>query len=425
MIIFSYFFLLFLTILLVIKSFTFASNGYAYRTDHITPFKNRYSLVSSILLCLYSIYLFSNHSIYNYKEEPNFIIFNFLYKKEPIFQEYLKNKYEYEDFYEFKLYYFDNYDFYFINNFLKKNKLINKYKTYYEAKNKNDFLSKIKIVAESKYDSVISDFKDKKELKEEFYNYLNNDGFISEFEFNILNENFMNLKSTNETVYNFCIYSKVFINLKNQCYKEYKEKGFITIKTENTINPILYKENLYLDFIDYQFYLKDIRNKIDKLNDNNLLILLEKYTKDDFFSRNDYKNIQEEIKKIEKEINLNSEAYHYQNIAANFVIDNNGKTKDDILKMKEKYGYLPNRSKELILVGLESLIEGFDENKSLFIFEYYFEDRSYNLSTINYIIEKYNCDMLIPLRDKFNKDNIFTEFEYEQLFKIHYDNCKN
>lgn len=425
MIIFSYFFLLFFTIILLIKSFIFINKGYSYQENHIISFKYRYFFISFILLFFYSVFLFSNISIYHYKENPNYILFNFLYKKEPIFKDYLKEEYKYEKDYDFQLYYFDNYDFYFINKFLKKNKLIDKYKSYHDAKNENDFLSKINIVAESKYDSVISDFEDNKELKEEFYNYLNNDGFISEFEFSILNEKFLNSKSTNKIVYNFCIFSNTSIDLKNKCYQEYKDKGFITIKTENVILPLLYKNSLYLDFIDYKFYLKNIRNQIDKLNNNELSQLLEESTKDDFFSKNDYDNIQNSIKKLEKEVFLNSQTFYYQNIAANFVIENNGKTKDDILKMKEKYGYLPNRSKELILAGLESLIDGFDEDKSLFIFEYYFEDRPYNLSTINYIIEKYNCDMLIPLRDKFNKDNTFTEFEYEQLFKIYYDNCKN
>ena len=93
--------------------------------------------------------------------------------------------------------------------------------------------------------------------------------------------------------------------------------------------------------------------------------------------------------------------------------------------MKEEYGYLPYRSKDIIVEGLKELIENFDENETIFIFEYHFKDKSYSLSTINYIITDENCEMLIPLRDEAMKDNIFSEFEFDKIFDVYYHNCRN
>ena len=305
------------------------------------------SVAKHLVLVVHSIYLFSNTSIFDYEEDPDYIVINFLYKNESILREYLYEEYNYElENRDFKPYYFDNYDFYFINNFIKENNLINKYKDIYNAKNKKDFLSKIKNIADTEYSYNISELKDRKELKGDFNLFLNNDGFISEYEFYILNEKLNTLPSNDEEVYNFCTYSTVLLDLKNQCYKEYQEKCFVSVKTENIVNEALYDNDLYLEFIDYSIYLDSIREDIDDLNESNLSKLLENFMKDDFFSNSDYETMKEEIRKVEREQFLDSESDHYQNLAANFVIENNGKTKNDILKMKEEYGYLPKMSKK-------------------------------------------------------------------------------
>ena len=288
-----------------------------------------------------------------------------------------------------------------------------------------DFLSKIKVITDNDYSSDVEVFINRPELKEEFYSYLNNDGFISEFEFKILNEKLLKLKSNDEEIYNFCIYSQVLLDLKNQCYQEYKENGFVTVKTENIVNSALHENDLYLEFIDHKIYLDDIREEVVELNNIELTKLLEEYTKDDFFSYSDYQNIQEAIKKEEREIFLNSESSQYQKMAANFVIEHNGKTKNDILKMKEEYGYLPYRSKDIIVEGLKELIENFDENETIFIFEYHFKHKPSSLSTTNHIITNENCEMLIPLKDEALKDNIFSEFEFDKIFDVYYYNCRN
>lgn len=425
MIIFSYFFLLFLTIILVSKTIIVLHTDYSYKRNHIVPHKDRFSLITLLGIFFYSIFLFSNSSIFSSEEDPDYIILNFLYKNEKVLQNYLEEEYDYELTYNFRNFYFDNFDIYFINKFIEENDLLIKYKEYYKVKNKEDFLSKIKIITDNDYSSDVEVFIDRSELKEEFYSYLNNDGFISEFEFKILNEKLFNLKSNNEEVYNFCIYSQVLLDLKNQCYQEYKENGFVTVKTENIVNSALHENDLYLEFIDHKIYLDDIREEVSELNNIELTKLLEEYTKDDFFSYSDYQNIQEAIKKEEREIFLNSESSQYQKMAANFVIEHNGKTKNDILKMKEKYGYLPYRSEDIIIEGLKELIEDFDENETIFIFEYHFKHKPSSLSTTNHIITNENCEMLIPLKDEALKDNIFSEFEFDKIFDVYYYNCRN
>jgi len=420
MIIFSYFFLLFLTIILTYKTFFVLHTDYSYKRNHIVPHKDRFSFLSVFALFFYSRFLFSNASLFDPNEDSDYIILNFLYKNEKVLQDYLEEEYDYEVTYSFRSIYFDNFDIYFINKFIEENDLLTKYKEYYKVENKKDFLSKIKVIADNDYSSDIQVFIDRPELKEDFYSYLNNDGFISEFEFKILNEKLFNLKSNDEEVYNFCIYSQVLLDLKNQCYQEYKDNGFVTVKTENLVNSALHENDLYLEFIDHKIYLDDIREEVVELNNIELTKLLEEYTKDDFFSYSDYQNIQEAIKKEEREIFLNSESSQYQKMAANFVIEHNGKTKNDILKMKEEYGYLPYRSKDIIVEGLKELIEDFDENETIFIFEYHFKHKPSSLSTTNHIITNENCEMLIPL-----KDNIFSEFEFDKIFDVYYYNCRN
>ena len=425
MIIFSYFFLLFLTITLTYKTFFVLHTDYSYKRNHIVPHKDRFSFISVFALFFYSMFLFSNASLFDHNEDSDYIILNFLYKNEKVLQDYLEEEYDYEVTYSFKSIYFDNFDIYFINKFIEENDLLTKYKEYYKVENKKDFLSKIKVIADNDYSSDIQVFIDRPELKEDFYSYLNNDGFISEFEFGILNEKLFNLKSNDEEVYNFCIYSQVLLDLKNQCYQEYKDKGFVTVKTENLVNSALYENDLHLEFIDHKIYLDDIREEVSELNNIELTKLLEEYIKDDFFSYSDYQNIQEAIKKEEREIFLNSESSQYQKMAANFVIEHNGKTKNDILKMKEEYGYLPYRSEDIIIEGLKELIEDFDENETIFIFEYHFKHKPSSLSTTNYIITDKSCEMLIPLREEALKDNIFSEFEFDKIFDVYYYNCQN
>ena len=113
MIIFSYFFLLFLTIILVSKTIIVLHTDYSYKRNHIVPHKDRFSLLALLGIFFYSIFLFSNASIFNPEEDPDYIILNFLYKNEKVLQDYLEEEYDYELTYNFKSFYFDNFDFYF------------------------------------------------------------------------------------------------------------------------------------------------------------------------------------------------------------------------------------------------------------------------------------------------------------------------
>ena len=79
MIIFSYFFLLFLTIILGSKTIIVLHTDYSYKRNHIVPHKDRFSLIALLGIFFYSIFLFSNASIFDSEEDPDYIILNFLY----------------------------------------------------------------------------------------------------------------------------------------------------------------------------------------------------------------------------------------------------------------------------------------------------------------------------------------------------------
>ena len=424
MIIYIYYIAAIFCSLIFIREIYIFSKLYSFNDKIIFKSLSFYTWIFFFYIILFSGYLFFNKDNDNNK----LIIYNFLIEREPSFSEYLQVHFNYNpSSYIFRV---DNYDSYFIEKEIESNNYLTKYFKQYDVDNIDDFVYKITPLYTTIYHSDFNDFEEYPQLKNMLNRYIQNDDFISTYEYQKMNQIYLDLKTNKDCILNFYNLSKhkkgKFIDWINMYENDISTFGYVTNRTADSI----YKGLSYKEFLDYieGFYWNyaSLIQDVNKYNHKPINDMYNYINSDGFISQNEMDKIEELIEDHEYWVLLESEGSYYQTVAANYIIENNGAAKDELIKIKNEYGYFPYKTQDLINDSLESLIEGFEGSyfNSYFVYEKHFEHNQGRYEHVEYLIEEYNCIQLESLRKELFKDNLFSDFDYDKVFDVYYNECR-